>query len=437
MSDNPLEGVKKNNKELWFADLKRKRKSGPQLNNHDYSELGESTKSIHAGQYDDPITGAIGTPIYQNSTFYLDSKIYDAIGEGRTRDNFIYTRYGNPSQWAVQQKIASLENAQSAIVFSSGMAAITSTILALVEKGCHVVTSRDLYGGTYNLIYEDLQKFGISTTFVDMIDVKAIEKAVTDKTKLLYFESLSNPLLKIAPIPDLVRIAKKNGCRLVIDNTFLTPYNLKVLDYGVDVVVNSATKYLGGHSDLVAGTISGSRKLIDQIWPQMLKIGGSLDPHVCFLLERSLKTFALRMRAHDSNAYELARFLEECDEVVRVYYPGLHSHPQAELAQNILKGNSGMISFEMKGGDKMAHTLLENLQLPKEATSLGGVESLISLPYNTSQASLTHNQRLVIGINDGLVRLSVGVEDIVDLMNDFKQAITKIYKKEYTSCGTI
>ena len=438
MSDSPFKGINKTKNELWFSDLKRKRTTGPQLNNHDYSALGDSTKSIHAGQYDDPITGAIGTPIYQNSTFYLDKKSYNAIEEGRTRDNFIYTRYGNPSQWAVQQKIATIENAQSAIVFSSGMAAITSTILALVEKGCHIVTSRDLYGGTYNFIYEDLQKFGISTTFVDMTDVKAIESAVTDKTKLLYFESLSNPLLKIAPIPDLVRIAKNNGCRLVIDNTFLTPYNLKPLDYGVDVVVNSATKYLGGHSDLVAGTISGNRKLIDQIWPQMLKIGGSLDPHACFLLERSLKTFALRMRTHNANAYELARFLEECDQIERVYYPGLQSHSQTDLSQTLLQGkNSGMISFEMKGGDKMAHALLENLQLPKEATSLGGVESLISLPYNTSQASLTHKQRLAIGINDGLVRISTGVEDIIDLMNDFKQAINTIYKKEETSCGTI
>ncbi len=438
MSDSPFKGINKGKEELWFSDLKRKRKSGPELSNHDFTGLGESTKSIHAGQYDDPITGAIGTPIFQNSTFHLNKKLYAAIEEGRTRDNFIYTRYGNPSQWAVQQKIATLENAQSSIVFSSGMAAITSTILALVEKGCHIVTSRDLYGGTYNLIYEDLQKFGISTTFVDMTDSKAIEDAVTDNTKLLYFESLSNPLLKIAPIADLVRIAKKNGCRLVIDNTFLTPYNLKPLDYGVDVVINSATKYMGGHSDLVAGTISGSRKLVDQIWPQMLKIGGSLDPHACFLLERSLKTFALRMRAHNSNALELAKFLEAQDNVNKVYYPGLKTHPQANLSQALLKGNtSGMISFEIKGGDEKAHTFIENLNIPKQATSLGGVESLVSLPYNTSQASLTRTQRKNIGINDGLIRLSVGVEDIIDLKNDIQQAINKTYKKEEISCETI
>jgi methionine-gamma-lyase len=245
---------------------------------------------------------------------------------------------------------------------------------------------------------------------------------------LLYFESLSNPLLKIAPIPDLVRIAKQHGCRLVIDNTFLSPYNFKVLDLGVDVVINSATKYMGGHSDFIAGAISGSRKLIDQIWPQMLKTGGSLDSHVCFLFERSLKTLALRMRVHNSNSMELANFLELQENIARVYYPGLASHPQHDLAKELFpEKNSGMISFEVKGGDEMAHKLLAELILPKEATSLGGVESLVSLPYNTSQASLTRNQRKAIGINDGLIRLSVGLEDIEDLKKDFKQALTKIY----------
>jgi cystathionine beta-lyase/cystathionine gamma-synthase len=429
MSNSPFKNIDKTKHNYWFGDLKRKRESGPNLASNDYQNFGESTKSVHAGQYDDPNTGAIGTPIFQNSTFYLNSDVYEAIEEGRTRDSFIYSRYGNPSQWAVQQKISTLENAESSIVFSSGMAAICSTILALSEKGCHIVTSRDLYGGTYNLLYEDLQKFGINTTFVDMTDVKAIENAITDKTKLLYFESLSNPLLKIAPIPDLVRIARQNGCRLVIDNTFSTPYNLKVLDLGVDVVINSATKYLGGHSDMIAGTISGSRKLIDQIWPQMLKTGGSLDPHVCFLLERSLKTLALRMRVHNSNAAELARFLEQQEKIVRVFYPGLVSHPQHALAKELFPDKySGIITFEVEGGDEMAHKLLAELILAKEATSLGGVESLVSLPYNTSQASLTRNQRKAIGINDGLVRFSVGIEDIEDLKNDFKQAIDKIYK---------
>ena len=430
MSDNPFQNIDKNDDEIWFSDLQRKRKPGPSLSVRDFDGFGESTKSIHAGQYDDPNTGAIGTPIFQNSTFYMGTEVYDAIEEGRTRESFIYTRYGNPSQWAVQQKIAALENAESSIVFSSGMAAICAGILGLVEKGCHIVTSRDLYGGTYNLLYEDLQRFGISTSFVDMTDVNAIERAVRDKTKLLYFESLSNPLLKIAPIPDLVRIARKNGCRLLIDNTFLTPYNLKLLDLDVDIVINSATKYLGGHSDLIAGTISGKRKLIDQIWGQMLKTGGLLDPHACFLLERSLKTLALRMKTHNSNAAQLADFLEKQEEIVKVYYPGLHSHPQSDLARTLLNGRfGGMLSFEVKGGDETAIRFIRALTLPKEATSLGGVESLVSLPHNTSQASLTKNQRTAIGINEGLIRLSVGAEDIEDLIHDLEEAIKRTYQR--------
>lgn len=429
MSNSPFKGLPKNNNDLWFSDLQRKRESGPNLNPHNYSTFGESTKSVHAGQYDDPNTGAVGTPIFQNSTFYLNSNVYSAIEEGRGRDAFIYSRYGNPSQWAVQQKISVLENAESSIVFSSGMAAITTAILGLVEKGCHIVTSRDLYGGSYNFIYEDLQKYGITTTFVDTIDMKAIEAAINEKTKILYFESLTNPVLKVSNIPELVKLTIQHGCRLIIDNTFLTPYNIKMLDLGVDIVVNSATKYFGGHSDLIAGTLSGSRKLVDQIWPQMLKSGGSLDPHACFLLERSLKTFALRMRTHNANALELATFLENQPEIVRVYYPSLKTHPQYELTKSLLKGkNGGMIAFEVRGGNKKAHELLKNLFIPKEATSLGGVETLVSLPYNTSQASLTKGQRIATGINDGLIRLSVGVEDIEDLINDFKQALKKTFK---------
>ncbi|MGB1268581.1 MAG: trans-sulfuration enzyme family protein [Flavobacteriaceae bacterium] len=414
---------------VWFNDLKRKRESGPKLQHKRYTEFGDSTKSVHAGQYDDPKTGALGTPIFQCSTFYLNEASYEAIEEGRGRDEMIYTRYGNPSQWSVQEKISSLENAESSIVFSSGMAAISSTLLAILDKGSHVVSSRDIYGGTYNFLYEDLDRYGMSVTFTSPTNIDEIEAAIQENTKVLYFEALTNPLLKIVPIEKLVALGKKHNLRVIIDNTFLTPYNIKMLDLGVDLVVNSATKYLNGHSDLIGGTVSGSRKLVDRIWPQLLKNGGSMDPHACFLLERSLKTFALRMRAHNSNALDLATYLEKHPKIKKVYYPGLASHEQHELATIQLKGkNSGMISFEIDGGDEKAHTLLNVLKLPKEATSLGGVESLISLPYNTSQASLTKEQQKAIGINDGLVRLSVGVEDITDLIFDFEQALIKTFK---------
>ena len=413
---------------VWFNDLKRKREFGPKLQNKRYTEFGDSTKSVHAGQYDDPVTGALGTPIYQCSTFYLNNEAYEAIEEGRGRDELIYTRYGNPSQWSVQEKMSSLENAESSIVFSSGMAAISSTLLAMLDKGSHIISSRDIYGGTYNFLYEDLDRYGMSVTFTSPTDINDIEAAIQENTKILYFEALTNPLLKLVPIEKLVALGKKYHLRVIIDNTFLTPYNVKMLDLGVDLVINSATKYLNGHSDLIGGTVSGSRKLVDRIWPQLLKNGGSMDPHSCFLLERSLKTFALRMRTHNSNAAELATYLENHPKIKKVYYPGLASHVQYPLAKKQLNGkHSGVISFEIEGGDAMAHALLNNLKLPKEATSLGGVESLISLPYNTSQASLTKQQQKAIGINDGLIRLSVGIEDIDDLITDFKQAINTIF----------
>lgn len=429
MSNKPFEGIEEYRKDLWFGDLKRKRKAGPSQSEGVYSSYSMSTKSVHAGQYDDPNSKAIGTPIFQSSTFYLDKERYQAIEEGTGRDSFIYTRYGNPSQWAVQEKIACLENAESAIVFSSGMAAIASAVFALVEKGCNVITSRDLYGGTYNLLYEDMQRFGIEVRFASMTDPQDIESKIDDRTKLMFFESLSNPLLKMAPVDELVRIRNKHGLRLIIDNTFLTPFNLKPLDLGVDLVVNSATKYLGGHSDLVAGTVSGSRKMVDMVWGQMLKLGGSMDPHACFLLERSLKTFALRMKAHNQNAHDLAEFLSDHPKIEKVYFPGLDDYPYKDTKERLNAGTSGMISFVLEGGDKEAHDLMKALKLPKEATSLGGVESLVSLPYNTSQASLTRSQRKDIGIYPGAVRLSVGVEDIEDLINDFKQALDKVYEE--------
>lgn len=429
MSNKPFNGIENQRDNLWFGDLKRKRKTGPSQTNKDYSAYKMSTKSVHAGQYDDPISGAIGTPIFQSSTFYLDHNTYESVEEGTARDSFIYTRYGNPSQWSVQEKIASLENAESAIVFSSGMAAISSAIFAMVEKGCNIITSRDLYGGTYNLLYEDLQRFGIEVKFVDMTNLEEIESAIDARTKLMFFESLSNPLLKMAPVDKLVEIRKNHGLRIIIDNTFLTPYNLKPLDLGVDLVVNSATKYLGGHSDLVAGTVSGSRKMIDMVWGQMLKLGGSMDPHAAFLLERSLKTFALRMRAHNENASAVATYLQKHPKIKEVFFPGFPTYPYYETKERMNAGTSGMISFVIEGGDEKSHELLAALKLPREATSLGGVESLISLPYNTSQASLTKKQREAIGIMDGTVRLSVGIEDSGDLINDFKQALEVIYEK--------
>lgn len=417
----------------WLNDLNRARAAGPFLAAHPAPGSGPSTTAVHAGTHDDPRTGAVGTPIYQASTFVLNEGQYQSVEDGFARDRFIYSRYGNPSQWAVQEKLAALEGAESAIVFSSGMAAITSTVLALMDKGAHVVASSDLYGGTFNLFNQEFPTLGMSCTMVDSYDFDAIEAAIQPNTQMLYFEAITNPLLKVIDIPRLAEIAKRRNVRLVVDATFAPPVAMRTLDHGVDVVIHSASKYLNGHSDLIAGVAAGPRKLIDMIWPRLLNYGGSLDPHACFLLERGLKTLAVRMRAHEESALALAEFLESHPRVQKVFYPFLPSHPDYDTASRLLKNGTGNVTFFIEGGDQAALRLVDALNIPKQATSLGGVESLISLPFNTSQATFTARQRADVGIDPGCVRLSVGIEDAADLIADFDQALTAIYPAKDTA----
>jgi len=410
----------------WAHHLTRARLDGPSVKARTSDELHDSTKAVHSGTTDDLATGAVGTPIFQTSTFLLNQEQYTSVEEGHARDRFIYTRYGNPSQWAVQEKLAALEGAQSALVFSSGMAAITASVMALLDKGAHVVASNELYGGTYNLFNHEFPTMGLSVSYVNPTDLDAIEKAIKPNTQILYFETLTNPLLKLVDIKGLVAIAKKHRLRLVLDATFTTPIGCKPLEMGADLVIHSASKYLNGHSDLIAGCVMGPRKLVDMIWPRLLSYGSSMDPHAAFLLERGLKTLPIRMRTHEINAVELANFLESHGKVLDVYYPGASNHPQHELATQTLNNFGGMIAFVVKGGDEAALKLLEHLKLPKQATSLGGIESLISLPFNTSHAGYTSGQRNEMGILPGCVRLSVGIEDYQDLIQDFEQALSKI-----------
>ncbi len=410
----------------WINELDRTRQAGPFLDAHPMDGMGMSTKAVHAGTHDDPRTGAVGTPIYQTSTFILHEETYGSIEEGFGRDRFIYTRYGNPSQWAVQEKLATLEGAESAIVFSSGMAAITAAVMAMVDKGAHVVAASDLYGGTYNLFNQEFPSMGMSATLVDSYDLEAIEAAIQPNTQILYFEVITNPVLKVVDIPALVDIAKRHNLRLIVDSTFAPPPVMKPLELGVDLVVHSASKYLNGHSDLIAGVVCGPRKLVDMIWPRLLNYGGSLDPHACFLLERGLKTLDIRMKAHEASATALAEFLETHPAVENVLYPMLPSHPDHARAKELMKMGTGNVTFFVKGGDQAALALLDHLHLPKQATSLGGIESLISLPFNSSQATMTSRQRAEIGIHPGCVRLSVGIEDPADLIADFDQALNAI-----------
>jgi len=426
---DPLAQSPRTNDPTWANQLTRSRAPGPSIsptrgNLSAYARHPE-TLAVHAGTHDDPLTGAVGTPIYQTSTFILGEDQYKSVEEGYARDRFIYSRYGNPSQWAVQEKIAALEGAESALVFSSGMAAISASVLAMLDKGAHIISSNELYGGTYAFFHHELPSLGFSVTYVNPRDLAAIEAAIRPNTMLLYFEAMTNPLLKVVDVPALASIAKNHHLRLMIDATFVTPLGCNPLSMGVDLVVHSCTKYLNGHSDLIAGVVVGSRKFVDQIWPRLLAYGGCLDPHACFLLERGLKTLPIRMRAHQEGALEVAKFLSTHPKVSHVYYPGLESHPDYSLAKKLLRNTGGMVAFAVKD-DPSAVKLLDSLQLTRQATSLGGVESLVSLPYNTSHAAFTAEQRERMGIPAGCVRLSVGIEHPQDLIEDLRAALAAL-----------
>lgn len=412
----------------WMSDLQRRRRPGPrhraQLVASDAWK--SSTIAVQGGTYQDPVTGAVGSPIFASTTFQLTPHSYEAFHQGITRDLPIYARYGNPTQWAVQDKISALQKAESTVVFSSGMAAISTALVTLTNHGGHIITTFDIYGGTYNLLREDMYQFGRSVSFVDGTDLDQIRAAIRDNTQVIYIESLTNPLLRIANLPEIVKIAHERQILVVVDNTFLSPALLRPHALGVDVVVESCTKYMNGHSDLTAGSASGSRKYIDRIWAQMLRFGGSLDPVACFLLERGLKTLPLRMNVHSSNSAAIAQYLSKHPKVRRVYHPTLESKNVDWLNDATGGRFGGMVSFEVEGGDQQAQKLLDVLRVPFQATSLGGVESLISAPFNTSHSSFTEPQRRAAGINPGLVRLSVGIEDLDDLVADLESGLAQI-----------
>lgn len=410
---------------LWFDDLTRMRFAGPVTPAHRVlpRDMNTETLAVHAGTYADPVTGCVGTPIFQTSTFLLDDASYAAFADGAMRDVPIYTRYGNPSQWAVQEKLAALEGGRSAMVTSSGMSAIASTIYALTNNGSHIISAYDVYGGTYNLLREDMPSAGREVTFVDPTDLDAIRAAVRPETQMLFFETLTNPLLKAPPIRRIAEIAAEANAMLVVDNTLLTPVNMRPLELGADIVVHSATKYLGGHSDLTAGTIIGRRKFLDRIWSQALRFGGTLEPLTCFLLERGLKTLALRVRQQNENAREIARFLATHEKVAAVHHPDVGGARYADLSKEDYLGYGGVVSFRVRGGDDAALAFMSRLRIPHVATSLGGVESLVSMPSNTSHSSLTSGQCARIGIHPGLVRYSAGIEHVDDLIADLRNAL--------------
>jgi cystathionine gamma-lyase len=382
-----------------------------------------STRSIHAGEEPDFREGASGdvvAPIHLSTTYAR--KDVDVLTAG-----YEYSRTLNPTRKALEEKLATLENAKYGLAFSSGLAAETTLALSLLSAGDHVIAFDDLYGGTKRLFNKILNGCGIETTYVDATIPSLIESEIKAITKLVWLETPTNPLLKICDINAIAQITKKQGLILVVDNTFLSPYFQNPLDLGANVVVHSSTKYIGGHSDVVGGSVMVSdNELYAKIKYKQNAIGAILSPFDCFLTMRGIKTLALRMEKHNKNALQIAEYLQDHPKVIKVIYPGLKSHPQHILASRQTTGFGGMISFEIAGSREQAKIFSKSLKLFSLAESLGGVESLIELPASMTHASLALSERKKIGIFDSLIRMSVGIEDIKDLINDVAQGLKKI-----------
>ncbi len=382
-------------------------------------QKGFATRAIHAGQEPDPTTGAVMTPIYATSTYVQESP-------GKHK-GFDYARSINPTRLAYEKCIADLEGGTRGFAFASGLAAM-STVLELLDSGSHVVVSDDLYGGTFRLFDKvRKQSAGLEFTYVDLTDASRFEKAIKDTTRMVWIETPSNPLLKIIDLEAIAKIAREHSILSVSDNTFATPWIQRPLDAGFDIVVHSATKYLNGHSDLVSGVaVVSDKDLGDRLWFLQNSVGAIAGAFDSFLVLRSLKTLALRMERHCANALELARWLEEQPQVAKVMYPGLKSHPQHDLARTQMRGFGGMVSILLKTDLEGTKRFLENTHLFALAESLGGVESLINHPALMTHASVSKEKRDELGVGDSLVRLSVGIEDLRDLIDDLQFAFEAI-----------
>lgn len=376
------------------------------------------TKAIHAGQSPDPTTGAVIPPIYQTSTYVLE-----APGKDK---GYVYSRTSNPTRTALEKNLAALENGRYGLGFASGMAA-ENTVMNLFGSGSHVICNDDLYGGTYRLFIQLYKNYGLSFNFVDAVDPKNIEENIKDNTKLIWIETPTNPLLKIIDIEKIAQISQKHHLLLAVDNTFATPYLQQPLSLGADIIVHSTTKYLAGHCDVIGGAIVVSDKeLYERLSFFQNAVGGVPGPFDCWLVLRGIKTLALRMERHCLNALKIAQYLNDHPKVARVYYPGLSSHPQHELAKKQMKGFGGMISFELKGDQKFAEKFISSTRFFLLAESLGGVESLICHPATMTHASIPREERLKAGFKDELIRISVGVENVEDLMEDLESAFQRI-----------
>ncbi len=387
--------------------------------------MGFATKAIHGGHQENA-AGALVTPIYQASTFVFDSAEQGGRRFALEEDGYIYTRLGNPNATELEQKIALLEGAEAALATASGMGAITSAFWTALKAGDHVVAADTLYGCTFAFINHGLTRYGVDVTFVDVTDPENVRQALRPNTKVVYLESPANPTMDIADIETISKLAHSiEGCLVFVDNTYCTPYLQRPIELGADVVLHSATKYLNGHGDVIAGIVAGKKEFIDQVRLFGIKdmTGSVLSPFDAYLICRGLKTLALRMEKHCANAMQVAQFLESHPAVDVVYYPGLKSFPQYELAKKQMKLPGAMIAFELKGGVEEGKKLMNNVQLCTLAVSLGDTETLIQHPASMTHSPYTKEEREAAGIPDGLVRLSVGLEDVEDIIADLKAVL--------------
>lgn len=386
------------------------------------------TRIIHAGEPNPRIGGAVVMPVFQ-------SAMYETAGE-KSYDDITYIRLNNtPNAQALADKLASLENAESALVTASGMAAISTSLLTVLSAGDHLLAQDCLYGGTHDFVTRDLEKFGISYTFIDGNDPESWEKKVRPNTKAVYIETISNPLMQVPDLEAVVEFAKHNKLVSIIDNTFASPINFRPPEHGFDLSVHSATKYLNGHSDIVAGAVIGGSGLVEKITHRLNHLGGSLDPHAAFLLHRGVKTLAVRVKCQNESALQIARFLEKHPGISKVNYPGLESHPDHGRARSLFDGFGGMMSFELRGGVEAAELFMRKARLPIVAPSLGGVETLMTRPSRTSHSGMLVDERRRLGISDELIRFSVGIEAANDIITDLDQALKAVEENHRQTSG--
>ena len=400
------------------------------MKREELQHLGFATRAIHGGAAPNTF-GALTAPIYQTSTFVFDSAAQGGNRFALKEDGYIYSRLGNPTCAVAEAKVALLEGTEDCVATASGMGAISSALWTLLEKGGHMVASETLYGCTFALMNHGLTRYGVDVTFVDMTDLEAVQKAMRPDTKVVYLETPANPTLKIMDIDAVSAVAHQvEGCKVIVDNTFCTPYIQRPVEHGADIVVHSATKYLNGHGDVIAGFVCGTKEYITQVRLFGIKdmTGAVLSPFDAFLIARGMKTLEIRMQKHSDNAMKVAEFLEQHPAVASVNYPGLKSFPQYELAKKQMDLPGGMISFELKGGKEEGAVVMDNVKICKLAVSLGDAETLIEHAASMTHSTYTPEELKMAGISEGLVRLSVGLENVEDIIADLDQALNLISK---------